>query len=161
MSVTAVSFRASFPAFADTTKYPDAAINFWLGIANIMLLTSVWGVSSPTADNPPTALIDYGAALFVAHQLAVEQQNQKIVAAGGVPGAGGAGAIVSSQSVGGVSRSYDTAAGLLDNGCPWNLTNYGTRFLYLARMAGKGGYQLGAGCGGAQRAWSGPVVGFW
>lgn len=37
MTVTVASFRADFREFADTDKYPPAAIAYWLGIAQIML----------------------------------------------------------------------------------------------------------------------------
>lgn len=156
--IDAATFREYLPAFISTTTYPDDAVNFWIGVANVMLPTRTWGLGNPTAVSPPVTPLDIGIALFVAHNLALEQRNAKAVAAGGIPG-GGAGGPVSSESVGGVSRSYDTTAALNLDGGPWNLTSYGTRFLFMARLAGKGPVQIGADCGGAITPWFGPPVG--
>lgn len=37
MTVTVATFRADFPEFADTNKYPNSTIQYWLAIANIMM----------------------------------------------------------------------------------------------------------------------------
>jgi hypothetical protein len=156
--IDAVTFRGYFPEFADTVKYPDGAVNFWIGVATLMLPTQTWGIGSTTPTNPPTTPIDIGAALFVAHNLVLETKNAKVAAGGGIPGSGASGP-VSSESVGGVSRSYDTSAGLNLDGGPWNLTTYGTRFLFMARLAGKGPVQIGVDPCGAVMPWFGPPVG--
>lgn len=129
MTVTAASFRTDFPAFANTTKFPDPAVNFWITVAGNMLSPDQWG-----------AMLDPGTELFVAHNLALDAQENAAAAAGGVPGAD-AGSIAS-KSVGGVSKSYDTSSSAIDGGGDFNLTAYGKRYLSLAQMFGAGGFQL-------------------
>lgn len=145
MSVTADSFRQGFgQVFLDEAKYPDEAVQFWLGIATLMLPTRRWGVGSNTADVPPTSKIDWGTCLFVAHHLILEQQSGNDAARGAVPGQQ-KGAI-SGDTVGSVSRSYDTSAGLELEAGHWNLTKYGTRFVRLANAVGAGPITVGGGC---------------
>lgn len=161
--IDAATFRIYLPEFTSTVTYPDSAVNFWLGVANVMLPTQTWGLGNPVSVSPPTTPLDIGTALFAAHNLVLEARNARAAAAGGVPG-GGAGGPVSSESVGGVSRSYDTTAALNLDAGPWNLTNYGTRFIFMARLAGKGPLQIGAGGGCGPSPWFGPPVGpngFW
>ncbi len=129
-TVTAAIFRTNFPAFASTTTYPDAQVNFWLTYADTLLYDVCrW------AD-----MRDYGIQLVMAHQLTLAARDAVAAAAGGSPGSV-AGA-VSSKAVGGVSVSYDTSAAVLENGGYWNLTTYGIQFLQLALMVGTGGFQL-------------------
>lgn len=157
--IDAATFRAYFPEFASVTTFPDTAVNFWIGVAAIMLPVQTWGNGSAAVANPPTTPIDVGMSLFVAHNLALEARAAKSVAGGGLPGSG-AGGPVSSESVGGVSRSYDVSAGLMLDGGAWNLTNYGTRFLFMARLAGKGPVQIGVdNCSPGVFPWFGPPVG--
>jgi len=157
------TFRANFPEFANTTTFPPGAVAFWIGVATMLLPTQTWGLGSTVAQSPVTTVLDIGLSLFVAHQLALEARKAKQAANGGIPGSGPGGP-VSSESVGGVSRSYDTSAGLMLDAGPWNLTDYGTRFLFLARLMGKGPIQMGvdpfAWCGGSfGMPWFGPPVG--
>lgn len=163
MTVTASTFRSSLTEFSSTAIYPDSAVNFWLGIAGLLLPVQTWGAGAATAVSPPTSLLDYGVTLFAAHMIAIESQNQRVSAAGGIPGL--TKGPVSSESVGGVSRSYDVAAGIVENAGHWNLTNYGVRFIQLARLIGRGPTQVGADCiGGFGGAWFGPPVfpnGYW
>ena len=146
MSVTADSFRQGFAkVFLDAAIYPDEAVQFWLGIAGLMLTTR-WGSSSPTADVPPTSQIDWGTVLFAAHHLILEKQAGDAAARGATPGLT-TGAI-SADSVGKVSRSYDTSAGLELEAGHWNLTIYGLRFIALAKMVGAGPITInGSFCG--------------
>lgn len=150
-------FRVAYPEFANETNYPSSAINYWIGVAGIMLPTASWGLPSPTADNPPTTMNDIGVGLFVAHNLVLERQASLAASKGGAPGGGVTGP-VTSEGVGGVSRSYDTGAGLNPDAGPWNLTVYGTRFYRMMMMAGRGPVQIGTtGCTPAQ-PWIGPPV---
>lgn len=161
--IDAATFRQNFPEFADLTKFPTSAVNFWIATAALLLPVQTWGLGSEVAQAPVTTRMDIGQSLFVAHNLALEAKNLAVAAAGGLPGSQASGP-VSSESVGGVSRSYDTSAGLILDGGPWNLTVYGTRFLYMAKIAGKGPVQIGVdpyagfGVGGA---WYGPPVSPW
>ena len=133
MTIDAAQFRKDFTEFNSIAAYPDSGVTFWLGVAYLMLRPERW-----------CTLLDTGAELFAAHNLALEAQAVKTAKAGGVPGIQ-TGA-VSSKTVDRVGISYDAQAGLELDGGHWNLTIYGTRFLNMARMAGSGGVQLGAGC---------------
>lgn len=160
--ITPSTFRATFPEFT-TVEYPDAVVNQWIAIGVMMLPTESWGLGSDPAVSPPTAIYDFGLMLFVAHNLVLEKQAMDAANSGGVPGGGGATGVVSSEAVGSVSRSYDTNAGLNLDAGPWNLTTYGTRFIFLARLRGKGPLQIGppqglAGYGVSVGGWFGPPV---
>jgi hypothetical protein len=124
VTVTVGNFRTDYPEFADTTKYPDSAVQYWLTVAMQMIPAQLWA-----------GMYDTGIELFIAHNLVVEQR----AAAGG--GSGGMG-IVSSKSVGRASVSYDTSLGLEQDAGVWNTTLYGTRMYRLIRMFGAGGLQL-------------------
>jgi hypothetical protein len=124
------TFRTDFPEFADVTAYPEAVLLFWYGIAEKQLIVARW------AD-----LYTYGLELCTAHYVALAKQNQMASAAGGKPG-NASGGPISSQSVGDVSVSYDTQAGIEQDAGFWNNTNYGKQFIRLARMCGMGGYQF-------------------
>lgn len=128
------SFRNDFPEFQDWNYYPDAQINFWLGIGNTLLNASAWG-----------EILDHGLELFIAHHLAMARQNSAAAATGAVPGQ--ATGVVTAKAVDKVSVAYDTSVGVLENAAHFNLTTYGTQFIYLARLVGAGGIQV-SGCGG-------------
>lgn len=129
MTVTAASFRADFPEFASTANFPDAGVNFWIGVAGKLLNAERF------AD-----MLDTATELFVAHQLVLERQAQKSVASGAVPGVT-TGAI-SSKTVGPVTQAYDTSAGIEEGAGHWNLSTYGTRFIQLVRLFGAGPIQV-------------------
>lgn len=156
--INEATFRQNFPEFGSVSAYPANAIQLYIGLGVLMLNTRRWGTGSATAQVPSTTLYDYGLALFVAHNLVLEQQAAKKAAAGGLPGLN-TGAI-SSEAVGSVSRSYDAASGLEENAGHWNLTTYGTRFINMSRMFGVGPLQV-SGCGwggfGAAGGWPGPI----
>lgn len=155
--IDAATFRQNLPAFSNTTTFPDDSVNFWIAVATMLLPVQTWGQGATPASAPTTTLLDMGLTLFVAHNLALEAKNNKAAAAGGIPGTSASGP-VSSESVGSVSRSYDAALGALDDAGPWNLTTYGTRFLFLARIIGKGPVQIGADCVPLGYPWFGPPV---
>jgi len=150
---TAASFRTDFPAFADTNDYPDTSINFWLAIATIMIVASRWG-----------RMVVFAIESYAAHNLVLEKKNQDAARLHGWPGISKG--VISAESPGAVSVNYDSSQTLEEEGGFWNLTEYGTRFLHLARLAGMGPLQVGPGCGcegtvaGAQNnfggGWSGP-----
>ena len=129
MTVTVASFRLDFPEFNSTTTFPDAQVNFWLGVAGKRLDPNVWD-----------DMIDPATELYIAHNLALGAQAARASATGGAPiGAAGA---VASKSVGGVSVGYDTGGAQVADGGNYNLTNYGTRFLELVGLFGAGGIAL-------------------
>lgn len=122
----AAQFRADFPEFASQTVYPDSAVTFWITVAGKLLRACAW------AD-----LIDVGTELFVAHNLSLE----KLAAANGGMNSG----VITGKTVDKLSVTYDASVGIVPDAGHWNLTTYGTRFLWLLNMAGMGPTQLGAG----------------
>lgn len=161
--ITAAFFRQSLTEFSDTARYPDPMINFWIGVAAVLLPTQTWGMPADPVGVPLTTLYDIGSLLYVAHQVSTEAQSVAAAAVGGNPGTANKGP-VTSESVGGVSRSYDAAATLLESGGDWNRTSYGVRFLQLARTLGKGPLEIGVTPGCPQFPWFGPPVmpnGWW
>ena len=125
------AFRAAFPEFADTARYPDAMLDFWSGIGERLIFPQQhrWGT-----------LYDYGIQLFVAHNITLAAQNVAASASGGVPG--NISGPTASKSVGSVSVSYDTASSIEPNAGHWNLSTYGKMLIHLARMIGAGGIQI-------------------
>lgn len=122
-------FRAAFPEFADTARYPDAMLDFWAGIGERLFIAHRWDT-----------VYDYGLQLFVAHNITLAAQNVSASAAGGVPG--GVSGPTTSKTVGSVSVSYDAASSIEPNAGHWNLTTYGKMLIHLARMIGAGGIQV-------------------
>lgn len=129
MTVTVAKFRQDFPEFADVTKLSDATIQFNLNMA-YLLLTERWD----------STIIDLGAELFAAHQLVLSMRNQRTVSIGGIPGQTG---IIASKTVGGVSVAYNNLNAFMADWGYFNLSDYGTRFAFLANIVGMGGFQAG------------------
>lgn len=127
--MSATTFREHFPEFGDDAVYPDAQVNFFLGLGLSLLNADRWGDS-----------LGYGLELFTAHHLALSARDQAAAEAGGVPGV--ATGPQSSKSVDKVSVSYDTGATTYEGAAFWNMTSYGIRFYQLARLMGAGGIQL-------------------
>ncbi len=123
------AFRVNFPEFASVTKYPTTQIDFWAGVAELMVLDSVW-----------KNMYTQGVQLYVAHEITLAAQNAAAGASGGTPGTSGG--VASSKSVGSVSVGYDSTATSEKNAGYWNLTNYGKQFIRFARMFGAGAIQL-------------------
>ncbi|MFJ7312525.1 DUF4054 domain-containing protein [Pseudomonas sp. NPDC098747] len=122
-------FRADFPEFADTSKYPDSAINLWLNLAIKVLAPDRW-----------CDYLDTGLGLYTAHFLTVATANKRAAAVGGAPGQA-KGPLIS-KSVAGVSATYATSALTPKDGSAMNLTTYGIQYTELAQMVGMGGMQL-------------------
>ncbi len=57
----AATFRTAFPAFADSAKFPDARVAFWLSVGGKRLSAERWG-----------DLLDQGLCLFAAHNMTLE-----------------------------------------------------------------------------------------
>lgn len=129
MTITASSFRLQFPPFADAGKYPGPEVDFYIGLAYKLLIADRWG-----------DVIDYGAALFVAHFLALN----KLAATQGTAGIPGTAiGILTSGSVDKVSYGRDVNSVMEDNAGHWNMTTYGMTFIRFARMMGTGPLQIG------------------
>lgn len=127
--VTPDQLRVTFPAFKSTVAYPDPVVAEWLGIAQMMLRPARWGTMLPL-----------GIKLFAAHNLALNNQEEKAAARGATPGVSRG--PINNESVSKVSVGFDTQAAIELDGGFWNLTTYGTRFLHWARMMGTGGMQV-------------------
>lgn len=125
--VDIATFRAVFPEFGDSAKYPDAQVQYYLDFAVQSLRPEAW-----------CNLLERGTGLFVAHYLAMSA----VSGSGAIPGRGQLG-IVASKSVGPASISYDNSAisAQADTG-HWALTSYGLMYWELMRMVGTGGWQL-------------------
>lgn len=122
----AAQFRAIGPQFSDLTAFPPEAVDFWLGVAATRLYPSRW-----------LDLLGEGTYLFVAHNLTLATAAAKFGAL-----LGGAGGVVSSKSVGGVSVAYNTELGTIAGAGAYNLTVYGREFWQLAQIVGTTPMQL-------------------
>lgn len=148
VGLTAIPLRSDMTEFASTALFPDSTLNYWFGIAAMLLNACRW-----------QQLLTVGMELFVAHNAVLEAFAMRGIAAGGLPGLS-RGAI-SAESVDKASLSYDTGGTLELNGGNWNLTTYGSRFLRLARQFGAGPIQVGIGSNPSPfngPAWGGPDV---
>lgn len=156
MTVTPASFAADYPAFSDQARFPPAEIATIIDLAGAFCSNRRWAYMGQAPSGKTMA--DIGIELFVAHWCAMERRNQDEGANGRPPGA-----IVGpyqSGSVGPGSVQYDTASGIELDAGHWNLTNYGTRFIKLARMVGAAGIQVGVGITPpfTLGAWAGPPI---
>jgi hypothetical protein len=127
--LTVAEFRAIFPTFSDTEKFPDPTVAYWINQA----------VSMPVIDAERWGqFYSMGICLWVAHVLTVgaAQMNR-----GGMLGTG----VPASKSVNGVSLSYDTQMGVEQNAGWYSLTPWGNAFIRYLRMAGAGPMQIGTG----------------
>lgn len=126
---TPAEFRAAAPAFSNATMFPDDSITFWLQAACLLL----------NANRMPKS-IGLMTVLFVEHNLALEAYAKEGADNGGIPGLSRG--IISSEAAGQVNVSYDTNGAAELNAGHWNLTDYGKRFIRMARFFGAGPIQL-------------------
>ena len=128
---TPEQFRATFPQFADETKYPTPMIQARLNLADAMLSESRFGVD----------IFPYIVGLYVAHYMylyAADMRGMAVGTAGGVNSG-----IQTAKSVDKVSASYDASATLDPNAGFWNNSRYGSEFWEYLMMFGAGAVQLG------------------
>jgi len=138
--MTVGQFRIDFPAFADTARFTDAEIQYYINIA-----CSPPNMSYALNERRWGQFFSLGLNLWVAHNLAVADM---MVQKAGPPGTGygpggsygytplvGSG-VATSKSVNGVSVSYDNSIGMEANAGWWGLTPWGNQFLYYLRLAG-------------------------
>lgn len=123
------TFRLQFPEFSSGTDYPNDLVSLHLAVGEMSLDATAWG-----------DFHDRGLGLFIAHNLALDAQNQATAAAGGTLGK--VNGVQTSKSVDKVSASYDAGAVTYEGAAFWNMTSYGVRFWQLARIIGAGGRQL-------------------
>lgn len=122
-------FRADFPEFADSVRFPSSTITLWSNLGEQLISADRFGSTFTQA-----------VELFTAHNAVLAAGNVSSTAAGGMPGQ--TGGIVSSKAVGSVSVSYDTASAMETGAGHWNQTTYGRQYIRLARLIGQGCYQL-------------------
>lgn len=145
--LTPQQFRTAFPAFMNPTCYTDGEISFWAALADKLHNKDRWG-----------DLLDFGIQLFIAHNLAMDFNNQKAAKLGQAPGQI-VGAL-SSGSVDKASYSRDVSSVMEPNAGHWNLTTYGLRYRRLVLMIGAGPVQLPMGDpqgGTGSMAWPGVI----
>ena len=123
------AFRASFPEFADTTVYSAPLITTWSTLAEAMLPQQTWG-----------ATWTLGCQLYVAHEISIAAQNQKIAAVGGEPGTSGG--IANNKTVGSATVAYDATTTTEKDAGWWNRTTYGIQLYRLIKIFGAGVIQL-------------------
>jgi hypothetical protein len=129
MTLTPDQLTADFPEFADADAYPATMLTLWIGVASNLVNACRWGT-----------LATLGLELCTAHYLVLAARDQKAAANNDAPGQ--VTGVLSSKGVGDVSGSYDVAAVTLADAGFWNQTNYGIRYLSLARLMGAGGLQI-------------------
>jgi hypothetical protein len=129
------AFRSLFPEFSDTVAYPAQTIEFWANLGTLLVLPSIWG----------NCWVQ-GMSLYIAHQMVLASQNEKIAQAGGAPGTFGG--VANNKTVGGASVGYDSQSTSVKDAGFWNLTNYGKQFFTLVKIFGTRPIQLTGQCGG-------------
>ncbi|HEI9846916.1 TPA: DUF4054 domain-containing protein [Morganella morganii] len=127
---TAEKFRADFPEFSDTSRYPDSTISFYLGLADTAL----------DQDKHGDQFI-YLSELFTAHYVELRGKALAVASVSGAVNSSGGG-VLSSKSVDKVSASYDTSGIVNPDAGFWNNTGYGREFYWWWSMFGAGGRQL-------------------
>ncbi len=130
--VTIAQFRADFPAFTDTTVYPDAMIQWNITWATNLMNAYRWG-----------NMYVQGMELLVAHLSFLNAQQNLAAAAGGAPGISKG--MIASEGAGAVSLGYDTSSTAEEKAGAYNLTQWGQQFIRLARLIGMGPIQVGIG----------------
>lgn len=123
------AFRSAFPEFKNTEVYPTAMIEFWAAFAEAQVRVCVWKTQWPM-----------GVNLYVAHELVLAAQNQKVATFGGAPGTFGG--VANNKTVGTATVGYDSQSTSEKNAGYWNLTNYGRQLYRLMMIFGAGAIQI-------------------
>ena len=128
---TKEQFLAIYPQF---TNISDAVFEFYLKLANSSLSYDAWGDQW-----------EQGMALYIAHFLTLYLQTTNGLSADSpaskVIQASYSQGLVSSKSVGDISKSYDYGSinDDLKGWAAWKLTAFGQQFATIAKLIGKGG----------------------
>lgn len=139
--ITPPVFRQNFNAFADPGIFDDNSIKLYLGIAGNLINDDRWGSNGDEVLDVNGIITtmgtkDYGICLFTAHHLVLMARDNTAIRGGGLPGM--VEGIRNAKSVDKVSAGYDTTMVSINKGDFWNMTQYGIRFLHLAKMMGAG-----------------------
>lgn len=122
MAIANDTFRTNLPEFEDSSKYPDSMLTFQGRIAGIYCSEEKWG-----------ELYELGMCLAMAHFMTIAANNMTDAGNNG---------LVSSESAGDVSISFDTGSVIEERGGDWNTTSYGRQFIRMARLVGGRAVQL-------------------
>ena len=125
---TPADLVAVFPEF---TNLPVARVQFQLNLAAQAVRYAFWG----------DRWIEL-VMLYAAHYLAVGAPASQLVNGVYNPSGGLASGVVTSKSVGGVSKSYNTTLGTTEGGGSFNLTIYGQQYLTILDAVPAIGLQL-------------------
>lgn len=131
MAVSETDFRGAFPAFKDAAKFPAAQVTFYITLGYKLHNADRW-----------CDVLDFGVQLWAAHNLTLDYESQRQVAAGQNPG--GVRGAVTSMSADGVSWARDASSAMNPGAGHWNLSQYGLRWLSLSNMFGAGPLHVGA-----------------
>ncbi len=139
--ITPTIFRQNFNAFADPGIFDDNSINLYLGIAGNLINDARWGgnadeVLDVNGDIVTMGTLDYGICLMTAHHLVLMARDNVTARSGGLPGT--VEGIRNSKAVDKVSVGYDSEGVMIKGGDFYNMTQYGIRFLHLAKLMGAG-----------------------
>lgn len=127
--VPAAQFRMAIPAFANTQRYGDDIVNYYLYLAQFNVNKDRWG-----------EMYNQGMMWWAAHFITLDAADAAAAARGAAAGA--ASGLLTSKSVGSVSMGYDMATASEPDAGHWNLTIYGKRYFAMLKMAGMGGLQI-------------------
>lgn len=119
------TFLATFPEFGNPVEFPQARVNFWIGVATNMINQWRWGT-----------MYTFGLTLLIAHYLVLDSQNQTAFKDNVIPGE--VTGITTDTSVDAVSVSYDVGNITLSGAGMFNRTSYGIQFWQLAKWKGSG-----------------------
>lgn len=130
MAATETDFRGTFPAFKDATKFPAPQVSFYLTMGYKLHNADRWG-----------DCLDFGVMLWAAHNMTLDYESQRMIAAGQNPGT--VRGAVTSMSADGVSWARDASSAMNPAAGHWNLSQYGLRWLNLMSLMGAGPLQIG------------------
>lgn len=130
--ISFAQFTADYPEFASASQ---AQFTLYQTRAQ-MHLNDRWGTPSGAADPTGYSQYDIGMELVLAHFLTRARLRALAGAAAGI-GKG----VVSAESAGPGSLSYDTASATEEAAGHWNETDYGREYVQMARLIGAGATQ--------------------
>lgn len=143
MAATPALMRATFPEFADPSRFPDPLLALWLGVAANFINAPKWGDQA-----------DLGIMLYAAHKISLVAGNGGLRPArpGQIRG------VLTSKSADGISASYDVSSVMNEGAGHWNLTTYGLQYWELKTLFGHGPVQVGVTIGAdSLQPWSGVI----
>lgn len=151
--ISYAQFIQDYPEFATASQAQFALYQTRAS----MHMTPPWGIASTGTDPSQYTQYDIGTELVIAHFLARAKMRALATAKGGPAMARG---VISAESAGPASVTYDTASASEENAGHWNETDYGREFIQMARLIGAAPTQAvpcGSGPNYNGPAWTGPA----